>query len=55
MGEKGDLIAVFETSKGTIRVSLFEKLVPLTVASFVNLASRNFYKGLTFHRVIADL
>ncbi|PLX47635.1 MAG: peptidylprolyl isomerase [Desulfobulbaceae bacterium] len=49
-----DLTAVFDTTKGTIRVKLFADKVPMTVASFVNLAQRGFYKGLTFHRVIND-
>jgi peptidyl-prolyl cis-trans isomerase B (cyclophilin B) len=49
-----DIIAVFETDKGTIRVKLFDQKTPVTVANFVNLARRNFYKGLNFHRVISD-
>ncbi len=49
-----DLIAVFDTTKGEIRVKLFADKVPMTVASFVNLAQRGFYKGLNFHRVIND-
>jgi peptidyl-prolyl cis-trans isomerase B (cyclophilin B) len=48
------LTAIFKTSKGTINVTLFADKVPVTVASFVNLAQRNFYKGLNFHRVIND-
>ncbi len=48
------LTATFKTSKGDINVTLFADKVPMTVASFVNLATRNFYKGLDFHRVIAD-
>lgn len=48
------LTAIFETSKGKINVTLFADKVPMTVASFVNLAKRNFYKGLNFHRVIND-
>jgi peptidyl-prolyl cis-trans isomerase B (cyclophilin B) len=54
MTESREIVAAFETSKGTIRVKLFADLVPLTVANFVNLAQRNFYKGLSFHRVIPD-
>jgi peptidyl-prolyl cis-trans isomerase B (cyclophilin B) len=46
--------AVFDTSKGTIRVDLFEDKAPVTVANFVNLAQRGFYDGLKFHRVIDD-
>ncbi len=49
-----DLQAVFETSKGTIRVNLLPDEAPVTVANFVNLASRGFYDGLIFHRVIPD-
>ena len=46
--------AVFETSKGTIRVDLLPDEAPVTVANFVNLVSRGFYDGLNFHRVIDD-
>lgn len=46
--------AIFETSKGSIRVDLLPEKAPVTVANFVNLANRGFYNGLSFHRVIAD-
>jgi peptidyl-prolyl cis-trans isomerase B (cyclophilin B) len=49
-----DLIAVFNTDKGAIRVKLFADKAPLTVANFVNLAQRGFYNGLNFHRVIPN-
>lgn len=48
------LQAVFDTSKGTIRVNLMPDEAPLTVASFANLVGRGFYDGLKFHRVLAD-
>lgn len=48
------LVAVFDTSRGTIRVDLFADKAPLTVASFVNLALRGYYDGLSFHRVIPN-
>lgn len=48
------LTAVFTTSRGPIRVRLFADQAPVTVASFVNLAQRGFYDGLSFHRVIPD-
>ncbi len=48
------LTAIFDTSRGTIRVELLPEQAPLTVANFVNLAQRGFYDGLKFHRVIAD-
>ena len=42
------------TSKGTIRLELFEDDAPNTVANFINLAESGFYDGLVFHRVIKD-
>lgn len=49
-----DLAAIFETNRGQIRVTLFADRTPLTCANFVNLAQRQYYDGLTFHRVIDD-
>jgi len=46
--------AIVETDRGTMEFLLYHQVAPLTVASFVNLASRGFYDGLTFHRVIED-
>jgi peptidyl-prolyl cis-trans isomerase B (cyclophilin B) len=51
---KNDLKAVIETSKGTINLKLFADKTPVTVGNFVNLASRVYYDGLKFHRVIAN-
>ena len=46
------LVAVMATTQGEIRLDLFAKETPITVANFVNLAQRGFYDGLSFHRVI---
>ncbi len=46
--------ATIETNKGTIKVELFEKDAPGTVANFEKLANSNFYDGIRFHRVIPD-
>lgn len=46
--------ATLQTSHGTIELELFDEDAPKTVANFVELASRGFYDGLTFHRVIPD-
>ena len=48
---KPDPIAVIDTSKGQITIRLFRQLAPNTVASFIDLVTRGFYNGLTFHRV----
>ena len=46
--------AKIKTSMGTMVAQLFEDGAPNTVANFVHLASKGFYDGLSFHRVIAD-
>ena len=48
------LSAEIVTEKGTISVDLFSEQTPITVANFVNLASKGFYDNLNFHRVIQD-
>lgn len=47
-------IATFETSKGTIKIELYDDKTPKTVANFEKLAADGFYNGLFFHRVIPD-
>ena len=49
-----NITAAMETSKGTINITLYPDQTPVTVASFVNLAAKNFYDGLNFHRVIPN-
>lgn len=63
------MIAIFETNKGTFKVKLFNETAPKTVANFVGLADgskewtdpksgskvkKPFYDGLKFHRVIPN-
>lgn len=43
-----------ETTKGTIEADIYADQVPKTTANFVNLASRGYYDGISFHRVIPD-
>ncbi|MBQ6566357.1 MAG: peptidylprolyl isomerase [Treponema sp.] len=60
-GKEG-LFANISTYRGDILVELYYKDAPLTVTNFVGLAEgtldaskgKHFYKGLKFHRVIAD-
>ena len=40
------------TNKGTISLKLFDEKAPITVANFANLAKKEYYNNLTFHRVI---
>lgn len=48
------LYAEIKTDKGTMKIELYEKETPNTVANFVKLAKEGFYDGLRFHRVIPD-
>jgi peptidyl-prolyl cis-trans isomerase B (cyclophilin B) len=45
--------AVVDTNCGSFTITLAVKESPKTAASFVHLAQRGFYDGLTFHRVIS--
>lgn len=66
----GNPVAVFNTTAGTLRCTLFEKEVPITVANFIGLATGKkdwknpasgvtkhntpLYDGTIFHRVIPE-
>ena len=49
---KGDEVAVFDTSKGQIRVKLDGEGAPIHVANFCELAGSGFYDDLKFHRYV---
>ncbi len=49
-----DIRIVMKTDKGDIKATMFAGKAPITVASFLNLAQRDFYDGLIFHRVVED-
>ena len=42
------------TEKGIMKVEFYEKDAPITVQNFVDLSTKGFYDGLTFHRVIPN-
>lgn len=48
----GDELAVFDTSKGVIRVRLDGEGAPVHVANFCELAESGFYDDLKFHRFV---
>jgi cyclophilin family peptidyl-prolyl cis-trans isomerase len=52
--QKGEQIAVLETSLGTIRIRLFPDAAPKAVENFKGLIQKGYYDNLTFHRVIKD-
>ena len=45
-------VARFETNKGTFRIELAEDKAPVTTKNFIDLASKGYYDGVIFHRVI---
>lgn len=45
---------VMSTTKGDIELVLYPSKAPVTVANFLNLINRGYYKGVVFHRVIPD-
>jgi len=49
-----DIKITIQTSKGDLNIPLFPDDAPVTVCSFLHLASRGFYNGLSFHRVIPN-
>ncbi len=49
-----DIRIILHTSKGDIAGTLFASKAPMTVANYLNLASKGFYDDLTFHRVIPN-
>lgn len=49
-----DPVVLLKTSKGEIKLQLFEDDAPKTVANFIALAEKGFYDGLTFHRIVKD-
>ncbi|HEY3452822.1 MAG TPA: peptidylprolyl isomerase [Myxococcales bacterium] len=48
------LLVRLTTDRGLVRIQLDPRESPMTVASFVSLVRKGFYKGLGFHRVVPD-
>jgi cyclophilin family peptidyl-prolyl cis-trans isomerase/HEAT repeat protein len=48
------LLAVVTTSKGSFTIELLPSEAPLTVDNFVKLAQRNYFRGVTIHRVVPN-
>src|SRR5579871_3916937 len=47
-------VVVMETSRGTIKIELFEDKAPKTVKNFLTYVDEKHYDGTIFHRIIAD-
>jgi len=46
--------AVVTTSRGSFTMELLPNVAPLTVDNFVQLARRNYFRGVTIHRVVPN-
>jgi peptidyl-prolyl cis-trans isomerase A (cyclophilin A) len=46
--------ATIETNHGVMKIELFTEKAPITTKNFIDLAKKEFYDGLIFHRVIKD-
>lgn len=49
-----DIRIILHTDKGDIEATLFASKTPMTVANFLNLAKKDYYNDIKFHRVIAN-
>ncbi len=47
-------VVIMETSKGTIKIELYDSKAPITVKNFLKYVDEKHYDGTIFHRVIAD-
>lgn len=52
--DPAELYAVIDTNRGKMEFLLYRQVAPITTSNFVNLVTRGYYDGLTFHRVIED-
>lgn len=52
MNAKKNPHVIMETTQGPIEIELFEDIAPKTVENFLKLSAKNYYDGITFHRVI---
>ena len=51
-GAAGGPVVLMATSKGEVKIELFQKEAPETVTNFLAYVSEGFYDGTVFHRVI---
>jgi cyclophilin family peptidyl-prolyl cis-trans isomerase len=49
--QSADPIVVMQTTKGTMAIRVYANMVPTTARNFLDLVSRGFYDGKSFHRI----
>lgn len=50
----GTPTAILTTSKGVIKMVLYEEYAPQAVQNFIGLVNQGYYNGLSFHRIVTD-
>ncbi|MSU78941.1 MAG: peptidyl-prolyl cis-trans isomerase [Gemmataceae bacterium] len=53
-GPEKATIVIMETSKGTVKIELYDDKAPITVQNFLTYVDEKHYDGTIFHRVISD-
>ena len=53
-GPEKATIVIMETSKGTVKIELYDDKAPITVQNFLTYVDEKHYDGTIFHRVIPD-
>lgn len=54
VSEIKDIRIIIKTDKGDIKATMYAIKAPLTSANFLNLAKRDYYDGIVFHRVVPN-
>jgi len=49
--QQSDPVVIMQTTKGTMAIRVYVNMVPTTARNFLDLVSRGFYDGKSFHRV----
>ncbi len=52
--ENNPIVTMEMEDGGVVKIVLYPKIAPQTVANFISLINQGFYNGLIFHRVIPD-
>ena len=53
-GNQSQDTVLLQTEKGPIKIKLYTKEAPVTTSNFKELASKGFYNGTVFHRVVPN-
>ena len=52
MANQNPIVTIEMSNGDTMKLELYPEMAPNTVNNFISLVQKNFYDGLTFHRII---